>query len=347
MTIASSPQLLTTSVNRNVAFGVTMALISVFFWGSNAVIIRHLVLDGVSMSVVAFLRVAIGGVVVTAWVLFTEPATLAIPTRLRDRWFWIALIFYGGNMLVFHWALRFTSASVVMLLENIAPVVALFGGAWFFREHITSKALVALILALGGVGLVCLADPGLAVASRSGTGWGNVLALLAGLTWGGFTLACKGQGCETGDARAGMSSMAVMLLGSALLLVPLLIGTHGWPVTPEAWGWVLLLGVTHTALATVLWRLALTHISAFTASIIFLLTIVLTMGNAAFFLKERVTPLMLASACCICAALITMVAMPRIPGTSSDFLPSSAAADKHPPLVINPNKETHKKRELK
>lgn len=341
MTTASSPDLSPAPLRRRVAFGVTLALVSVLFWGSNAVIIRHLALEGVSMSVVAFLRVAIGGGVVTAYVLLTAPGTLFRPARLRDRWVWLALLCYGGNMLVFHWALRFTSASVVMLLENVAPVVALFGGAWLFRERITPRTLVALVLALGGVSLVCAADPGLAVTSRSGTGWGNALALIAGLTWGGFTLACRGQGRVAGGARDGLSAMAVMLLGSALLLLPLLLCTHGWPATPTAWGWVLLLGVAHTAFATVLWRLALTHISAYTASLLFLLTIVLTMGNAALFLHERVTSLMLLGAGCICAALMTLVAAPRVPSTTPDSLSGRAGTVER--IRVHPSTDERRK----
>ncbi|HEX2948431.1 MAG TPA: hypothetical protein VHV83_02495, partial [Armatimonadota bacterium] len=47
--------------------GVVFALLAVFLWGSNAVIARHLALEGVSMSVVAFLRVAVGSVVLGGW----------------------------------------------------------------------------------------------------------------------------------------------------------------------------------------------------------------------------------------------------------------------------------------
>jgi IclR family pca regulon transcriptional regulator len=42
--------------------GMLPALAAVFLWGSNAVIARHLALEGVSMSVVAFLRVVVARV---------------------------------------------------------------------------------------------------------------------------------------------------------------------------------------------------------------------------------------------------------------------------------------------
>jgi drug/metabolite transporter (DMT)-like permease len=200
-----------------------------------------------------------------------------------------------------------------MLLENIAPLVALFGSAWLFRERITRQALAALALALGGVILICLADPGLPAAARPASALGNGLALLAGLTWGGYTLACQGQSRDGHGARDALSAMAVMLVGSAVVLAPVaLCMTGGWPSTAAAWGWVVALGLLHTAVATVLWRLALTHLSSYRASLLFLLTIVLTMSNGALFLGERPTPLMVLGACGIIGALL--IPQPRRSG---------------------------------
>lgn len=297
--------------HERAALGVLLALGAVFLWGTNAVIARHLSLEGVSMTAVAFLRTLIGGLVLGLWIRVTAPAALRESgALLRDRWVWLALLCYGGNMLVFHWALARTSASAVMILENTAPVVALFGGAWLFRERLTWRAILALGLSLGGVVLVALADPGIAAAASPKATTGNMLAVLAGLTWGGYTLACRGHGRSAGGHGNGQAATLVMLLGSAVLLAPSLMGVTAWPRTPAAWGWVAALGVLHTALATVLWRLALAHISAFTASLLFLLTIVLTMGNAVVFLHERLTPLMLIGAGAIVAALLTLTIKP-------------------------------------
>ncbi len=300
-------------VSRPSLVGIISSLVAVLLWGSTAVIARHLALQGVSMSVLAFLRVAIGGVVLGCWFGFSSPSAVHDGrTLLRDRWVWLALLCYSANMLVYHWALRYTSASAVMMLENIAPMVALFGGALFFRERITWRALLALGLALSGVWLVCTADSGLSAAARSGAGLGNMLAVFAGLTWGSYTLACRGQGLRASGRQNAPAAMAVMLLGSAVLLFPLLLGAGGWPHTTAAWAWVIVLGVLHTALATVLWRLALCYLSAYTASLLFLLTIVLTIGNASIFLHELVTPGMLLGAGAIIAAILTLA----IPATS-------------------------------
>lgn len=286
--------------------GLLPALGAVVLWGSNAVIARHLALEGVSMSVVAFLRVAIGGMALALWVAVAGGESVGRIRRLvADRWVWAALACYGGNMLVFHWALARTTAAAVMLLENIAPLVALFGSAWLFGARVTRQALAALALALGGVILICLADPGLPAAARPAGALGNGLALLAGLTWGGYTLACQGHSREDHGARDALSAMAVMLVGSAVVLAPVaLCTTDGWPATVAAWGWVIALGLLHTALATALWRLALNHLSSYRASLLFLLTIVVTMTNGAIFLGERPTPLMVLGACGIIAALL-------------------------------------------
>lgn len=294
---------------RRPFIGILFALGAVLLWGSNAVIARFLAQQGVSMSAVAFLRVAIGGGVLGLWMVMTRSAHWRqYRPLLRDRWVWLSLLCYGGNMLVFHWALARTTASAVMLLENIAPIIALFGGAWLFCERITGRSLTALGLALSGVVIVCSEHAGLGAAARAVTMRGNLLALLAGVTWGGYTLASRGLGLRHGgNMLDAMASMVVTLLGSALLLSPFVVGITNWPVSFLAWVWVVVLGVLHTAFATMLWRLALTHISAYTASLLFVLTLVLTMGNAALFLHEPITSRILLGAGGIIAALLLMV----------------------------------------
>lgn len=301
----------TTALPERPALGLLLALAAVSLWGTNAVIARHLALEGVSMTVVAFLRTLIGGLALGLWVGITAPTALRESgTRLRDRWVWMALLCYGGNMLVFHWALARTAASAVMILENTAPIVALFGGAWLFRERLSGRAVLALGLSLVGVVLVAMADPGIAAATRPEAARGNALAVLAGITWGGYTLACRGHGRRADGRQNGLGAMTIVLLGSALLLAPSLLGAAGWPRTPAAWGWIAALGLLHTALATALWRLALAHIAAFTASLLFLLTIILTMAGAVVFLHERLTALMLVGAGTIVAAVLTLTAWP-------------------------------------
>lgn len=87
--------------------------------------------------------------------------------------------------------------------------------------------------------------------------------------------------------------------------------------------------------------MALTHISAYTASLLFLLTIVLTMGNAALFLHERVTSLMLLGAGCICAALMALVAAPRVPSTTPDSLSGRAGTVER--IRVHPSTDERRK----
>jgi len=102
-----------------------------------------------------------------------------------------------------------------------------------------------------------------------------------------------------------LDAMMFMLVGSAVLLAPAaLLTDKGWPTTAQAWGWVLALGVLHTALATALWRLAMNHLSSYSASLLFLFTIVLTTANGATFLDERLTLPMVLGACGIVGALL-------------------------------------------
>jgi len=280
------------------------ALGAVLLWGSNAVIGRHLAQAGVSMIVVAFLRVAIGALGLLAWLALRHQWPSGKRGGLElGRWSLAALLMYAANMVVFHWALGSVPASVVMVLESTAPLAVLLGGYLLFGESAGWRGGAAALCAMAGVAVIGLSRPvgGPVAAGTGGYLAGLVLALLAGVTWGGYTLACRGLGL--GGNRT-IPAAVVVLGGSAVLLLPLAALTGGWPATPADWLWTVVLGLAHTALATVLWQTALGHLPAFTVSLLFLGTIVLTMANEWLFLGEHLGPVQLLGAGVVLAAVL-------------------------------------------
>jgi drug/metabolite transporter (DMT)-like permease len=184
-------------------------------------------------------------------------------------------------------------------------------------------------MALAGLGVWLVARAAPAGGEAGGPSWeGYGLALVAGVTWGAFTLACQGlRPAAPGRVAGGLVTMSAVMLGTALLLLPALGWNPAWPRTAAQWGWCGVLAVVHTALANVLWRLALEHIGAFAASLVFLLTIVFTMVNGALFLDEPVTwPLGLGA-----AAIVSAVFVGRSRATATSRAPDCAAATRGPP----------------
>lgn len=307
--VATDQSSLSPQQPQRVLPGILLAGGSTLLWGSTAVIVRGLAIEGVSMPAVAFLRVLVGGCVLGLLLTVRRHASVPRAVRsLRNPWMLLGTISYGLNMLVFHVALRHTSASTVMLLENTAPLVTLLGGILLFSERTTIRRLAALLPAALGVWLVTTASQQASTAPAPAGQLrllGITLSILAAITWGSYTLACRGLG--RGRSRTfndGVEAMCVMLFGSALILAPLLVAPQSWPSTPATWMLIILLGTTHTALAALLWRLAMNYITSYTASLLFLLTIVFTMINATFFLKESVTVAMLLGALCIMSSLL-------------------------------------------
>ncbi len=298
--------------NPGIKLSIACALTSVLFWGSTAVIVRHMAILGVSTSVIAFVRCAVGGTVLLLGLRLFGYRTPNWPAVLKNRWLWLATVCYGINMLVYHWALGYTSASVVMLLENTAPVTALVGGIYFFKDRLRPPMLVALALAMFGVWLTCSADLNLVEGDRP---WlGNLLGLLSGITWAGYIISCHGLGKQTHGLAPAIQAMGIMLLGSVLMMLPAQFAAD-WSIPAAAWPWILMLGLVHTSLGTVLWRLALNQISAFTASLLFQLTIVVTMTLGAVFLDEAVTWRLVLGGIAIVSALF--VARSRRPRESA------------------------------
>lgn len=282
------------------------AMAAVALWGSTAVMIRHLSILGVSASFTAFVRCVFGGSILLLGLKLSGYRTWDWHRLSRNRWMWLAIVCYGGNMLVFHGALSYTSASVVMLLENTAPLTALLGGVFFFQEHLTARTVFALLLAMLGVWLTCGADTN--VLAGDNPWFGKSLALLAGVTWAGYTLSCSGLAKSTTGTGPAIQAMGVMLIGSAVLISPTQIYAS-WSVPVAALPWLLVLSILHTSIATTLWRLAMDQIPAFVASLLFLLTIVLTIVFDATFLNEKITSRLLMGATAILGSLI--IAMRR------------------------------------
>ena len=138
----------------------------------------------------------------------------------------------------FHISLTGTKVANATFIGNVAPILTVVGGALFFRERPSSRAWLALGLALVGAWVMA----GMAGPAR--VGYGDAFALSAAIAYAAYLLIIKQLRLRLDAATATLWSAAVsaiLLAGAAWL--------HGETMIPSsAFGWMIvaLLGfVTH------------------------------------------------------------------------------------------------------
>jgi len=223
------------------------------FWGSIGLVVRQIDLPAV---VIVTFRVGIAAVGLAAFLAVRPDGRgrhllLAHPARTLAQ----------GAILAVHWVLFFAAlqrapVGTVVLVVFVSPVLVAALAPFVLHEAFTRRVGLALVLALGGSVLVL--GPGADGVETIGL----VYALLAALLLAALVLNAKVLTPVYGGLRLTLAQCTV----AAVILVPFALLT-GDPVPLRAdVGWLVLLGLVHTALALVVYlsafpRVPATHIS--------------------------------------------------------------------------------------
>lgn len=141
-------------------------------------------------------------------------------------------ILFGLEYLLVGEALRFTSASHVVVFLYTAPAFAALGLHWKLpEERMNAVQWLGMILAFGGIVVTFYgrdADGGSAALL------GDALALLGGVAWGATTVVIR---CTELARTPPMQTMLCQLLGACILLFPAaaVMGQTAVVLTPVVW----------------------------------------------------------------------------------------------------------------
>jgi len=133
----------------------------------------------------------------------------------------------GLNLVSWQIAIVTTSIANAAVLGNFHPIVVAGGAALFFGERIRRRYVLGLVLSLVGVWFLTRARGSAFV----GFAWGDVLAVLAGVSYGVWVLCLKGLGRSHSIAEVmawNLSVAAVIGLGFALVLSETLLPATPW-----------------------------------------------------------------------------------------------------------------------
>lgn len=250
---------------------IVLLIVLTLIWGTSFILIK--------LGLRVFAPNEVGALRVTAAGLFLLPAALVRIKELTKDHYW--KLFLSGMMGIFIPAFLFATAqtrmdsSVAGMLNTLTPIFTLIIGSLIFKQKFRTLAIIGILL--GFIGAIVL------MFARSGGELGaiNVFALL-------IVIACVFYACNLNFIKYKITDLNALTITSVsvLLISPLaivyLLGftefTTKLSSVEGAWkacGFIVLLGVMSTAIATFLFnRLVKISTPLFASSVTYLMPIV-------------------------------------------------------------------------
>lgn len=175
----------------------------------------------------------------------------------------------AGILLAFHFILWFesllyTSVASSTVLVTLQPLFAIVGTYFFFKEKVSAKSLVAMLIAV--IGSIVISWGDFQIGGKAF--YGDILALIACAFITGYMLF--GQDVRK---RIGLTSytMVVYTVSAITLAIYMLIKGESFTTTePMNWLWFALLAIVPNLLGHSLFNWAIKYVSTNTTSIMIL-----------------------------------------------------------------------------
>ncbi len=238
-------------------------------------------------SATAVQRVLLAMPVLTVWMLIEQRGLGALTTLRRRDWLTLILagLFWTGDLVTWHWALKLTSIANASLLTMTGPIFVTIGAWLLFHEHVGRGFLLGLLISLAGAAPLVVASVEL---SREHL-WGDAIAMSAAGFFAAYLLAIK-------QLRGGLPTGTIMCLTCLFSLPGLLVAAwlSGEPLaSPTLRGWliVLALALSAQAFGQALIALAMSRLPAPFTSVALLIQPFLAILLAWLILDEAATAL--------------------------------------------------------
>lgn len=185
---------------------------------------------------------------------------------IRRDWFFSII---AGVLLAFHFilwfeSLRYTSIASSTVLVTLQPLFAIVGTYFFFKERLSAKGILAMLIALGGSIVISWGDFKIGGSAF----YGDILALIACAFVTGYMLF--GQEVRK---RVGLTTytMIVYSVSAITLAIYMLIKGESFTTDNQMnWLWFALLAIVPNLLGHTLFNWAIKYVSTNTTSIMIL-----------------------------------------------------------------------------
>ncbi len=181
-------------------------------FGSSGIFVRTLTQNGIDSTTLLFLRFSIAIIPILIAILLTDKKLLKV--NLRDiPLFIVCSICIVGLNLCYNESMNSIPLSLAATLLSIAPIFVLIFAYVVFREKITRRKFVCMILAIAG----CMLMTGVLESNIANISiYGIILGIGAGVFWAIYLMASK-KSIEQGNHTFTILFYSIIIISIALL----------------------------------------------------------------------------------------------------------------------------------
>ncbi|MBT8081842.1 MAG: DMT family transporter [Gammaproteobacteria bacterium] len=217
----------------------------------------------VSATASAFWRLAIGGVVIAAFLVVARKR-LDLPVRI---WFVLALaaLFLAADLWFYHRSIQFIGPGLATLLANFQVFVLAAAGFVVLREPPSTRQLIAIPLALLGLALIVGVDWNELPADYR---LGLIFGFGAAVTYAGYLLAMRRSRRDSTNRVPSREIAIVSLVGAAMLGITTMAEGGSLAISNTAdIGWLVCYGVLSHGCGMLFITSSLPHVTTTQAGI--------------------------------------------------------------------------------
>lgn len=255
-------------------------IVSMIIWGSIGIFVREINLSSLQ---VAFLRAFIGSIFLLFVSLTRREKFNKSLIKKNIIYLIISGIFLGLNWFLLFQAMSFTTISNAVLSYYFAPVFIVIFSSFLFKEKITVKNIVCLLLSLLGLFIIMKSN------GESGLNdFNHLKGIIYGLS-GAVIYAFVVMLNKYIKGLSGLHTTLIQLLVSTLVLLPFIFSSKEvilGALQGRSLVFILTLGVVHTGIAYLLYFSSINNLKGKSIAILSYLDPIVAVITAFIFLGE-------------------------------------------------------------
>lgn len=265
-------------------------LASLLIFGTNGIVASFIPLSSYE---IVFFRALLGSLTLAA-VFFLLRNKITIFKKRKDL---IFLIFSGASMglswMLLYEGYQLSGVGISTLLYYCGPIIVMVLSPFLFGEKFTAQKVIGFII----VALGCVVLNGGAALEGAG-GWGLFCGTMSAVACASMIILNK-----KATGVSGLENTLFQLIFACITVTVFVAFKCGFSfiseIPPDAWIWILLIGITNTGVACFLYFTSMRKLSAQTISVLGYLEPLSAVIFSALFLQEILTPLQTLGAVCI------------------------------------------------
>jgi drug/metabolite transporter (DMT)-like permease len=281
--------------------GIVLLFVNAFLWGIHGPAGRFLALREVDMYFVAGTRLWMGAAVMFLFLFFKRGIKLSVKGHFKDILI-VSVVGLFFNTIFYHLSLKWISGTLVMILENLAPVFVLFFAWTISKTKPKRNQVTALALSFAGMAVIILGKDHFSVDGIDSLP-GIIFGIAAGITLAFYYFFSGEMVAKLKDDPDKMLSLLMIIFVVAgLPLIPFILTAKQTPSSFDEWFWLIEMGVFQSGVAYITLNYAMRFVTSSTASIFFIFTIFFTTLNEIIFLGLQLNIYLIAGSILIIVA---------------------------------------------